>query len=179
MIHYSVAQLQEFVDGLADDRRAEEIELHVRMCDRCRAGLRAVRGFDRMLRRLPHDRPSPIFTARVLDALRIRESPSLAWTVLRNLAPLVALAFLAGIAILILRLTGSPVPQPSGVSDSITGPIGEAVSAGTAYLTRWLSTVVPFARSGYGLAFLVLIGFAVVGLLDRLVFLRLVKRKPT
>lgn len=177
MNHLSIEQIDEFVDGALEPRRMEEIDLHLRTCEECRGKLLALRRFDRMLRRLPPQRVSPAFTTRVLSSLGVDESPSLAWTILKNLAPLVALTLVVGIVMLILRLSGSTLGPTPQATQTITGTIGDAVSVGTSTLSRWLRTISPIASGGYGLTVLVLLLFALIAAIDRFIFLPLAKRK--
>lgn len=90
MNHLTSHQIQDSLDGMLTN----EAELHLRICPECQSKLNTARTIERTLHSIPLEAASAGFTERVMQNLGIKTSPSLAWTILRNIAPLVALTVL-------------------------------------------------------------------------------------
>ncbi|HUL43069.1 MAG TPA: hypothetical protein VLY03_01795 [Bacteroidota bacterium] len=171
MNHLSMAQLFECADGTGSDT----VSRHLNACEECRARLRAVIVTEREIRTLPHEHPSEQFTRRVMERLGIKGSSSLAWTVFRNLGPLVAMSAVTGIVFVVLKRTGVLGGSDIGESMSATGKLADSVthqlSGGAATLSMWLQNLLPsgFGGSSLTVAIFLLLSLAAVGVLDRFI----------
>jgi hypothetical protein len=175
MKHLSAQELQDYAEGA----RENEQELHLRMCGECGKRLDSLRALERALRALPSDRPSRNFTANVLQRAGVRESATFAWVMLKNLAPLVALTIVIGIVLAVLTMTG--VLQSADVREvpATTKQISGAMASGIHAMNGWMMKYFPFAfaKSTYGLTLFILVFFAAVALIDKHIFMPMMKRK--
>lgn len=160
-----------------------EIELHLRICAECGALLKTFKQVENRLRSVPFEQVSPNFTQRVMERLRIKESPSFLWSILKYLAPLLGLFIVICIVYGVMKFTGTL--ESSGVGESITttqsaySSVATKISTGVSAFNGLLKNLFQFlyAKTSYGLAALLIVLFIIVALLDRLVFMPLIRKK--
>src|ERR1041385_1855671 len=107
MNHVTPQQLQDYVDGFPAQMDKANIELHLRMCSECSYTLSALRRLDSAIHRVPLERVSGGFTENVMKQLRIEKSPTYAWRIFENLAPILAFTVIIGIVYALFQLTGA------------------------------------------------------------------------
>jgi anti-sigma factor RsiW len=169
MNHLTSEQLQEHIDGSLSSGG----EQHLRSCAPCQAKAASLKAMDRLLRSMPLDQASPRFTERVMKELGLGASPSFAWTVLRNLAPLLSLAIVVTIVTLVLKFAGvfdtAEYRQTSAVTKTVYDSFGGAVGAGVQAMNQWVARYLPFAftQNSYALTMFVLLFFGAVALVDK------------
>jgi len=183
MKHLTLDQLQEYVDGFIDPQRRNEIDLHLHTCDECGGKMKSLRLFESSLKNIPLERVGPNFTQRVMKQLKIQESPSIVWLIFKNLAPLLGLFIVIGIVYGVLKFTG--ILEGPGVGESITATqsaynsVANEISTGVSVFNGWLKNLFPFlyAKSSYGLTVFLVVLFIIVALLDKFVFMPIVRRR--
>lgn len=169
MNHLTSEQLQDHIEGSLPS----DLELHARTCPVCQANAASLHAMDRLLRSMPLEQASPRFTERVMDELGVSTSRSFAWTVLRNMAPLLSLAIVAVSIAFALKVAGvfdtPEYQQTSTVTKSVYDGLGGAVGAGVQAMNRWATKYVSFAfaQNTYTLTTFVLVFFGAVALLDK------------
>ena len=179
MKHLTPLQLLEYRDGL----RGDEEELHLPTCQECSEKLRALQWVEEAIQRVELEKVSPNFTERVMTRLGVKESPSLAWTIFQNLAPLFALLIVVGIVAAAFQLTGayqsSDVQQSARQAQSVYNEISGGIATGIEALNGWLKQYASFAfaESTTGLTIFLIAFFAGTALLDKFLFVPLRKRK--
>ena len=183
MNHLTSTQLQEYADGFTDVQICSEIEVHLQTCAECTTKLKAFRQIGSALRKLPLDDASTDFTQMVMAQLKIKDSPSFIWSIFKNLAPILGLVLVVGIVYTALKLSG--VYDSSGVGESVKATqsvynqVGNSVSNGISTFNGWLKNLFPFlyTKSSYGLAAFLVVLFIIVALLDKFVFMPMVRRR--
>jgi hypothetical protein len=179
MNHLNATQLEDIIDGMKD----AEIDLHIRTCQECRSKLRALQQLDRALEQLPLERTSDDFTGRVMRQLGIKESPSFACLVLKNLAPLVALLIIAGVIVSVMNVSGvsqSPsVRQGVEATQSVYNGVGSGLAIGVTEVNGWMGKYLSFGitKSSYGLVVFLVLFFGTIALLDRYFFMPMFRKK--
>ncbi|MDI6766825.1 MAG: hypothetical protein QME52_08395 [Bacteroidota bacterium] len=183
MKHLTSDQLQEFADGFIDPQCRNEIDLHLITCDECSGKMKSLRLFESTLKNIPLERVDPKFTQRVMEHLRIKESPSFLWAIFKNLAPLFGLFIVIGIVYGVFKFTG--MLESSGVGESITATqsayksVADQVSTGVSAFNGWLKNLFPFlyTKSSYGLTAFLIVLFIIVALLDKFVFMPMFRKR--
>ena len=179
MKHLTPLQLLEYRDGL----RGEEAEHHLPTCQECSEKLRALQRVEDSIRRIPLEKVSPGFADQVMRRLGVSESPSIGWTIFKNLAPLLALTIVTGIVGAALQLTGayqSPeVQQSSQSAQSIYNQMSGRMATGIETLNGWLRDYVSFAftESTTGLTIFLVAVFALTALLDKFLLMPLLRKR--
>ena len=183
MNHLTIIQIQELLFGSADDSTLTAIENHLNICSDCVEKVSAYRKVETALRGMPAERTSSGFTRRVMQELRIEEAPSFVWKFLKNLAPVVGLFLVTGIAMGALYFSGAlktPEVQNSlalsqSAYDTVSGGLKESVWT----FNGWMQKLFPFAfaKNGYGLTMFLLFFFAALALLDKYLLMPLMRRR--
>jgi predicted anti-sigma-YlaC factor YlaD len=175
MNHPTTQQLQEYADGV----RPEQLELHLHACPSCRGRVEFIGNLERSLRSLPRESVPPEFTQRVMKQIGIRESATFGWSVVRNLAPFVALTIVLGILVAVMKLSGSPVPESVGQTQSIASTAAAKMSSALGTATQWAKTFLPFAfaEQSSGITVFALLFLGVVGMLDRFVIAPIFRKR--
>jgi len=183
MNHLTSTQLQEYADGSANAQIRDDIEIHLQTCAECTAKYKAIRQIDSALRKLPLDDASPDFTQTVMARLKIKESPSIIWSIFKNLAPLFGLIIVVGIIYAALKISGvydnSGLGESVQATQSVYNQVGNSVSSGISTFNGWLENLFPFlyTKSSYGLTAFLVVLFIIVALLDKFVFMPMMKRR--
>lgn len=181
MNHLTPNQLQDYAEGVAMDRN--NLEIHVRRCPDCMAKLDTIRKLDTVLRSVPLDRVSTSFTEKVMKQLGIKEAPSFAWTIFKNLAPLFALTLVVGIALVALKFSGvfqgTGVGQSVEASRSVYTSLSSNIAVGVTTFNGWLARIFPFAfaKSRYGLTVFLIAFFGVIALMDKFIFMPMIRKR--
>ncbi|MBI1805721.1 MAG: hypothetical protein HYR76_01565 [Ignavibacteria bacterium] len=181
MNHLTSNQLQDYADGVATDRN--DLEIHLRTCPVCTARLDALRKLETALRSVPLDRVSTDFTETMMKRLGIKESPSFAWTIFRNMAPLFALTIVIGIALMALKFSGvfqgSNIGQSIEATRSVYTSAGSSIATGVTTFNEWVGRYFSFAfaKSSFGLTMFLLAFFGVIALLDKFIFMPMSRRR--
>jgi hypothetical protein len=118
-----------------------------------------------------------------MEQLGIGEASPIAWSVMKNIAPIVALVLVTGIVYVVLKLTGSF--EATGVGQSITATqsvynsVSNRISTSISTFNSWMKTLLPFlyAKSSYGMTVLLLVLFGVVAIVDRYIFAPMLRRR--
>jgi anti-sigma factor RsiW len=179
MNHLTSDQVQEYVDGAL----SSDVELHLRGCSLCQSRVNAFRTIDRSLRSLPLEEASPKFTERVLRELGLRSTPSFTWLFFRNLAPFLALTFVAGVLILALKVTGkfdsTELGQTSVATQEVYKQVGGGVSTGLQAFNSWVGNYLSFAfaKNTYGLTAFIFIFLGGIALLDKFLIMPMMKKR--
>ena len=181
MNHPTPEQLYDLIDGDTEATSRNAVEAHLRDCPECRKTVGGFKWLGEAIRRAPLERAPEEFTRKVMKELE--ESSSLAWTILKNLAPFVALLIVAGLVLIILQVSGSF--DGSGVQESVRATqsfidrAGNGASSGITALNGWLGTYFSFAfaRSSYGLTVFLIALFGAIALLDKFLFMPRMKRR--
>lgn len=183
MKHLTLTQHQEYIDGKENESTYNEMELHLRTCATCNALLKSFKQIESTLRSVPHEQVSTNFTLRVMERLRIKESPSFLWSIFKNLAPLLGLFIVIGIVYGVMKFTGTL--ESSGVGESITATqsaynsVATKISTGVSAFNGLLKKLFPFlyAKSSYGLTVFLIVLFIIVALLDKFIFMPIIRKK--
>lgn len=173
----------EQVDEAAAGGRSAQFEHHLHACAECQARVRVAKRLDGVLRRMPLDRAGPGLADTILTQIGIGPAPPLAWTLLKNLAPIIALTVVTGIAILVLRyfgvFQGSELQQSTAGVQSIysqtTGHIAEGVKVFNGWMGKYFSFA--FARTTYGLTAFIGCFLGAVALFDKYVLMPKLRKK--
>ena len=181
MSHPSRQELLEHAGRLTDIRRAAEIDIHLRNCDRCRGAFRAMEAVEGALHRLPPEHPSAGVTRNLLSRIGIREATPLWWLFARNFAPILA----AGIVtMVVLSLGGGGGAEPSaGRSLFDAGIVRDAVGGAVDAFTAWFGGIaakyLAFRIGNDAMSVMLFVAglFAAIGVLDRFVLQRLMRRR--
>ncbi len=183
MSHIPTGLLQEFLDGVPGEEERARVSAHLAGCPECRSSLDALRALDRALRQMPAETAPGDFTTRVMRRLGLEDSPSFVWAILKNVAPVVGLAVVVTILLVVLRLTGTvsgsdvdqSVEATRGVYDAVRSGLGTGFSAFSTWIQGYLAFA--FAKSTYTLTTFLLIFLGVVALLDKFVFMPMIRRR--
>ena len=178
MNHITSRQLQEYIDGI----HPLDIEDHLRVCGDCRRQVMSFQHLERELRRIPPDRVPADLTGKILNRLGIRQSTSFGWMLMKNLAPLFALALIGSVIIIVFQYfglyQGSQVQQSVEYSQSLSALAGEKISSGLESLNGWLSKYLSFAfaKNTYYLTIFLLLFFGAIALLDKFLLMPMTRR---
>jgi anti-sigma factor RsiW len=167
MIHLTDVELNDLLDDAG--RSGVWTREHLTACPSCRLRFERLQELDAGLRAMQPEPAPAHFTARTMRRLRPGISSSFAWSVLRNVAPLLALAFVLTVLFGVFgsqETSGEGVPAYAPVLSRITSWSAEAGAWLDPYLT---ADAVRLAASVVAL-------FAVVGIVDRYVVMRLWRR---
>ncbi len=183
MNHLTLEMLQEYLDGLTDDETRDKIEMHIQACAACSDEIKSLRFIDSSLKNIQPKKTTPNFTIRVIKQLGIRESPSIIWLIFKNLAPLLGLVFIVSIVYGVLKFTGSL--DSSGVGESVIATqsaydsVTDGISTGISAFSGWMKNAFPFlyTNKNYTLTAFIAVLFIIVALLDKFVFMPIVRRK--
>ncbi|MBA4312576.1 MAG: hypothetical protein C0417_08090 [Chlorobiaceae bacterium] len=183
MNHLTSELIQEYLDGLVTTDIRNSIEIHLDDCNICRDKMKSYQAIDSALKTMPCENANPYFTQRVMERLGIKESPSIIWSIFKNLAPLLGLIIIVGVIYAALRFTGKL--EGSGVGDTVTATqsvyntAASGISSGISSFTGWMKNIFPFlyTKNSYGIVVYLLILFIIVALLDKFIFMPIVKRK--
>jgi anti-sigma factor RsiW len=183
MNHLTLEMLQEYLDGLTDDDTRNKVEMHIQSCTVCSDEIKLLRSLDSSLKNIPHEKASPNFTIRVIKQLGIRESPSIVWLIFKNLAPLFGLVAIISVIYGVLKFTGSL--DSSGVSESVAATqlaydsVADGISTGISAFSGWVKNTFPFLYTNkhYTLTAFIAVLFIIVALLDKFVFMPIVRRR--
>ena len=171
MKHLSDLELRALLDDEASERH--DAPHHLRDCPRCSNRLKEMASLDKLVRRSVREHAPINFTANVLQRLRIEEKPSRAWRALQYLAPVVALAIIAGIVFAVFHYTGA-VQQPevqstiaygSGAANKVMSSASSWVESGN----TWAKSYLHFAFAGKALPFsaFLFFFFVAIAIIDR------------
>lgn len=183
MKHLTSLTIQEYLDNMIPNERRPELEDHVSKCDRCKQMIKSYRALDSALKKMQPERLDSNFTMSVMKHLGVKDSPTLLWSIFKNLAPILGLIIIISSIYLGLRLSGNL--EGSGVGETITATqtifstTSSKISSGTSIFTAWMKNIIPFqfTKTSYGLIAFVLILFLIIGILDKLVFMPFLRRK--
>ena len=183
MNHLTLETLQEYLDGLTDDETRGKIEMHIQSCTACSDEMKLLRSLDASLKNIPPEKTTPNFTVRVIKQLGIRESPSIVWLIFKNLAPLLGLVAIISVIYGVLKFTGSL--DSSGVGESVIATqsaydsVVNGISTGISAFSGWMKNAFPFlyTKSSYSLTVFLGVLFIIVALLDKFVFMPIVRRR--
>lgn len=179
MNHLTLKQMHES----AGTALPAEIANHVRACPECRSRFDEFNLVDAAMKDMPPEETSPKFTESVMRRLGVGSAPSFAWMLLRNLAPILALAVVSGIAIAALNyfgaFQGSQLGQSTSALQSAYGKLGHQIGEGVGTFNFWLGKYFSFAfaKSSYGLTAFIFCFFGIIALLDKFVFAPMVKKR--
>jgi len=179
MSHLTMAQLLEYVDGVRNDI----VSAHLSGCAECRAQLQSLIAMDQRIRAIPPDHPTDLFGPQVMSRLGVRESSSLVWTVVRNLAPLIALSAVTGIVFVVLNVAGvfgsSNIGDSVSATGKIAGSVSQAIDGGLSIFRSWTQKLLPsvIVGSSSTMVFFLLAVFGGVALLDKFIFNPLWRRR--
>lgn len=179
MNHLTSQQFLEYTDGLF----GHEIELHLRSCPECRQTLNGYKKVERTLHNIPMEKPAPDFTTAVMRQIGLNEASPFAWSLLKNIAPVLALALVVGITVTALKLTGmfegSEIAGPGSATQSVYNDIGHGVKGGMTALNNWVSTYMSFAfaKTSYGLTAFIVVFFIFIALLDKYLIMPMMRKR--
>ncbi|HLX11893.1 MAG TPA: hypothetical protein VKS81_03690 [Bacteroidota bacterium] len=174
MNHPSEIELQQFVDAKRHDESMNE---HLRTCYACTRKVRVCEKNDRMVALALRVKGPAGIEEKILRRLGISEAPSLAWIVLKNLAPALGLLIVAGSIIAIFYLTGvlqqSELKTPADATSATYAHFAQTVNAGSTSVTRWLHATLPFlfGAKGISITLFFVVFFLILVLLDRYVMM--------
>ena len=186
MNHPKIDTLYEYVDLVLSDATRFAIEEHLAMCPQCRLRVEGMRRMDAALRRIPREEISPDFTSRVVKKLGPHESESVSWKILKSLAPVAALTIVMIVVYGVLNLTGAfdatgSLGQQDNAAHVALRGVGDGFWKGVAVMTGWLRDLLPFLFSqnvtSGGLALYVAVIFGIVGVLDKYLFMPMVRKR--
>ncbi|MBI5020288.1 MAG: zf-HC2 domain-containing protein [Ignavibacteriales bacterium] len=183
MNHIISEIIQEYLDGVLNTEMKDNIKMHLDECSICRDNLNSFQVVDSALHQMRVENTKPQFTHDVIKRLGIKESPSIIWSIFKNLAPLFGLIIIVGIIYGVLKFTDKL--DGSGVGDSITATqsvfntASSGVSNGISTFTQWMKNIFPFlyTKSSYSLAAFLIVFFIIVALLDKFIFMPIARRK--
>jgi hypothetical protein len=183
MNHLTSEMLHEYLDNLNEGKTRVQIELHIETCEICSGKLKLLRTIDSALNRMKRESVDAGFTQRIMNQLEIKESSTIVWSIFKNLAPLLGLVVIISIIYGVLKYTGKL--EGSGVGDTISATqsvydsaSGE-ISKGISSFTGWMKNLFPFlyTKGSYSLAAFLIVFFIIVALLDKFIFMPIVRRK--
>jgi len=182
MNHPSNHELQEFADDKCGEETGIRISLHLRTCAECRSRVEDIVKIGKLIRRIDREQVSKSFTERVMRRLKVADSPSLFWLILKNIAPVIGLIIVIGIVYTAMTLTGvldlSGAGAPNGTISAFYDKIGGDLSSATSAFSGWFKRYFPFLYSGTGFSMIaLLIVIVIVALIDRYIFIPLFKRR--
>ncbi|TAK65410.1 MAG: hypothetical protein EPO24_02500 [Bacteroidetes bacterium] len=123
------------------------------------------------------------FTDNVMATIGVKDTPSFAWKVLTNLAPLVMatiiLLIIAGALYISGAWNNTEFSHAAGITKSSYQVVSTWISQGTHQLNTWLLKIFPFhfTNNGIMLTVFLLCFFSAIGLMDKYLFANLMKRK--
>ncbi len=174
---------QEQIDEASAGGIPAETGLHLHGCSECQARLHASKKLDRALRKIALDRAGSNFTDTVLRQIVVGSATPFAWTLFKNLAPVIALTVVAGIAIMVLRyfgvFQGSEFQQTTAGAQSIYDQTAGQIAGGVNVFNGWMGKYFSFAfaRTTYGLTAFVGCFLGAVALFDKYVLMPKFRRR--
>jgi anti-sigma factor RsiW len=144
MNHLSNIQLSEYADRQHGATEFAEMEAHLRSCMICTRKLREMERFDRVAARALREKAPAELESKVFKRLGIQEAPSMAWDILKSIAPAFALLLVVGIVIGALYVTGAL--QPSDFQNQVlTGQTiyaqaAKGVNGGVVLFDSWVKS---------------------------------------
>jgi hypothetical protein len=131
------------------------------------------------LRRVPLERPSPALARAVLARIAGAETPSWVYTLLKNVAPLVALMLVLVAVYAVLGSSGAPA-QVQGTGESARSMFrlaDEYGAAGIRGFNAWCAAHLAFAKGSGGLATFLVFFLGGVALVDRYILMPRFRRR--
>lgn len=183
MNHITSELIQEYSDGVLNTEMQNIIKMHLAGCKLCRDNLNSFQVVDSALQKMLLENTNPHFTHRVMERLGIKESPSIIWSIFKNLAPLFGLIIIVSIIYGVLKFTdkldGSGVGESITATQSVFNTASSGVSNGISTFNLWMKNIFPFlyTKSSYSLAAFLIVFFIIVALLDKFIFMPIVRRK--
>lgn len=183
MKHFTSDRIQDYIDGIVDENFRIEIESHLPTCIECTEKYKVIKKLEETLRKLPLEQVDTNFTHKVMTKLGIQESPSIVWSVLKNIAPIFALILIVSIIYGMFKISG--VLEGSGIGESIISTqsayetLTRGFSDGVSTFNLWIKNLFPFfyAKNNLGLTIFLVVLFIIVALLDKFILMPLVKRR--
>lgn len=182
MNHLSEQQLVEYLDRTLGDADSRSVDLHLQSCIRCAQKMRKLELVDKLIRQSFVERAPSHLTGKVIEKLGIPEAPSLAWDLLKYLAPVVALLIVGAIVLAVFKYAGI-FDQPGIQSSLQSGQsayslIRDGVHSGAGVFSGWMKSVAPFAfvGKGFGLTAFLCFFLVVLGVVDRFFIAPLVRK---
>jgi hypothetical protein len=173
-VHLSEELLRSFVDG---DVPGGELIPHLKVCEACRARVKALRAFDAEVKSALSERASFNMSAQVLRRLGVRERESYAFKSVQWLAPAVAFGIVCGVMYFAFRVAGAlNAPEEQNSAAMLSGAldsVGKYSSGMSAAFSNWLNAYgsFAFAQSTFGLNAFFVLFLGGVALLDKFLFL--------
>jgi hypothetical protein len=149
MNHLTSEMLHEYLDNLNEGKTRVQIELHIETCEICSGKLKLLRTIDSALNRMKRESVDAGFTQRIMNQLEIKESSTIVWSIFKNLAPLLGLVVIISIIYGVLKYTDE----------------------------KFISFPFLYTKGSYSLAAFLIVFFIIVALLDKFIFMPIVRRK--
>ena len=156
---------------------------HLRSCRECAAKFEAIRATETALRTLRPDRAPKDFTNRVMRRLGIGSAPAFGWMLLKNVAPLLALTAVLGVAIALLNrfgaLQGTQLGESAGGIQSAYSKSSQALASGVLAFNAWMERYFSFAfaKSAHGMTIFLVCLFGATALLDKYLIVPLMRKR--
>jgi anti-sigma factor RsiW len=179
MNHLTNDDLYAYADGNLPEEDRMKADLHLRGCASCRERSGAIRTLDRAIRSVPLERASPGLSREVLSRLGLRETPSWVYTLLKNIAPLVALTAVVAVAYVAIAPSGGPA-EATGAGESARGLLQTAdrySAMGVQSINAWMGTYFSFAKNSAGLMGFLVVFLGAIALLDRFVVMPMFRKR--
>jgi anti-sigma factor RsiW len=180
--HIATDRLQAYVDSSVSEAEREEIEKHMRVCERCMGTVKSMRYLDSSLRRLPLVRVRSDFTVTVMSRLGVvRNSPWL-FRVLEKSVYVLGLSIVLGIMLAVFIVTGvveeGEVQQGQTAATEVLSRVTAAGSSAITVASDWLSSFMPFVfgKGSLPTAIFVAAVLALLALVDRVLARRMFGR---
>jgi hypothetical protein len=176
--HLTDDQLFEHADALAGSDAAFAAA-HLEGCAECRGRLASFRSVEGALRRVPLERPSPALARAVLARIAGAEAPSWVYTLLKNVAPLVALMLVLVAVYAVLGSSGAPAQgTATGESARTMFRLADEYGAtGIRSFNAWCAAHLAFAKGSGGLTTFLVLFFAGVALVDKYILMPRFRRR--
>ncbi|MFI5252569.1 MAG: anti-sigma factor family protein [Bacteroidota bacterium] len=182
MNHLTDNQIQDYIEKSLGDGEMQEITMHLKSCLHCMQMMRKHERVEKVIRRSLMELAPDGLTDNVMKQLGLRESPSYAWNIFKNLAPVVALFSIGAIIVFVYKITGAlsatEIQSTVQTGQSVYAKLGENINTGVTGFNNWVRTYLPFAFTGksLGLTAFLCFFFIAIGLLDKYIFVPMLRR---
>jgi hypothetical protein len=183
MTHPTTYELQEYFDNLFDNDKRLHIDEHIRYCNECETYLLSLKNIDTLITNIPLEKSSYNLTDLVMKHIPVKTTPSLLWTILKNLAPIFSILLVVSVMYGLIKVSGNLENSTTGNSLKIPQQVYSNVESGIATATTKFNQGIKSAFSFLhikgipGITLFVAIFLLVISILDKYVFMPMIKKK--
>jgi hypothetical protein len=183
MIHPTPYELLEYLDNLLDNDKRHHIDEHIRYCNECETYLLSLKNIDTLITNIPLEKSSSNFTDLVMKRIPIKTTPSLLWTILKNLAPIFSIILVVGVMYGLIKTSGtlenSTIGNSLKITQQVYGNVESGIATATTKFNMGIKSVLSFLhiKGISGITLFVAVFLLVISILDKYIFMPMLRKK--